>query len=277
MEFFHPHVPRFWIVFKYNTGMQIKQLTQHTSSGGQVEQVDEGHWRLTVPSGEPGRYRLAQMDDYHARRRPDFLWCPPLSLSFSARASGRNLPGTWGIGLWNDPFGFAVAQGAVRLLPALPNAAWFFFASEPNYLSFRDDVPAVGQLAGVFRTPHLPVWLFAPAVVLAPLLTLRPAARLLRRVASRLIAEDAVNLVLDPVAWHHYQLGWQADKVAFWVDDDLVFETPTSPRGPLGLVLWIDNQFAAWAPDGMLKYGTLANESAWIEIRGFETQELKVG
>jgi hypothetical protein len=33
----------------------------------------------------------------------------------------------------------------------------------------------------------------------------------------------------------------------------------------------MDNQYAAWGPDGRLKYGTLPNMSAWIEIR-----ELKI-
>jgi len=255
--------------------MEFEHLTPHTSPGAQVELKGEDGWRLTVPAGDACHYRMAQLDDYHTHRRADFLWQPSLSLSFSMRASGKNLPGTWGVGVWNDPFGFAVAQGAVRLLPALPNAAWFFFASEPNYLSFRSDTPAVGQLAGVFRAPRIPLWVFAPVILLAPLLALRPAARVLRRLASRLIAEDAAALALDPREWHRYRIDWEAKQVTFWVDGQPVFETPVSPRGPLGLVLWIDNQYAAWTPDGRLKYGTLANENQWIEIKEFMIGELK--
>ena len=262
----------FLIFFKYNTGMHFKDLFQIASPDAQVQTLSEGHWRLSIPAGRAGSYRVAQLDDYHNLRRTDFNWQQPLSFSCEIRASGQDLPGTWGVGLWNDPFGFGIAQGAVRLLPAFPNAAWFFFASEPNYLSFRDDVPAVGQLAGVFRSPKLPVWAFIPeGIVLAPLLLIPPAARWLRRLASNLIQEDAASLTLDPREWHHYQIDWGEDKVSFWVDGQTVFETDCLPNGPLGLVLWIDNQYAAWGPDGRLKYGTLQSQSAWIEIR-----ELKV-
>jgi hypothetical protein len=35
----------------------------------------------------------------------------------------------------------------------------------------------------------------------------------------------------------------------------------------MGLVLWIDNQYAAFPPDGKLRAGTLpALEEAWLEI-----------
>lgn len=254
--------------------MHSTEFFQIVSPGAQVEPLGENHWRLSIPggkdppSGEAGQYRVAQLDDYRTRRRRDFLWLPPLSFSCEMRASGRDLPGTWGVGLWNDPFGFGIAQGAVRLLPALPNTAWFFFASEPNYLSFRDDLPAVGQLAGVFRSPKLPLWIFVPVgIVLAPMLLIPAAAHWLRKIASHLIREDAARLMLDPQEWHHYQIDWAADQVRFLLDGEVMFETACVPQGPLGLVLWIDNQYAAWRPDGRLKYGTLENQSAWIEIR----------
>jgi len=50
------------------------------------------------------------------------------------------------------------------------------------------------------------------------------------------------------------------------VDGAEILRTPLAPRGPLGLVLWIDNQYAAWRPDGRLGFGTLANPAAWLEI-----------
>jgi hypothetical protein len=44
-------------------------------------------------------------------------------------------------------------------------------------------------------------------------------------------------------------------------------ETSVSPRPPLGLVIWIDNQYAAWHPDGKIGFGVLENtEPAWLEI-----------
>jgi hypothetical protein len=40
-----------------------------------------------------------------------------------------------------------------------------------------------------------------------------------------------------------------------------------SPHSPLGLVIWIDNQYAAFTPEGRLGFGALENpEPAWLEI-----------
>jgi hypothetical protein len=54
--------------------------------------------------------------------------------------------------------------------------------------------------------------------------------------------------------------------VEYAIDGEAVFESDASPQGPLGLVIWIDNQFAAWRPDGSLGAGALANPPAWMEI-----------
>lgn len=72
---------------------------------------------------------------------------------------------------------------------------------------------------------------------------------------------------IDPAQAHHYRLIWEQSQTQFWIDGKLAFHSQVSPSGPLGLVVWIDNQFAAWLPGGQLKYGTLENpEPAWIEI-----------
>jgi hypothetical protein len=85
--------------------------------------------------------------------------------------------------------------------------------------------------------------------------------------ASRVIGEDSVRLDLDVTDWHQYRLDWGSDTCRFQVDGSPCFETPVSPRGRLGLVIWIDNQYAALEPDGSLKYGTLeTSEPAWLEI-----------
>ena len=77
--------------------------------------------------------------------RREFSARPPLTFSLRARASSESIPGTWGFGLWNDPFGLSLGFGGNPFsLPALPNAIWFFHASPKNYLSFREDKPAQG-------------------------------------------------------------------------------------------------------------------------------------
>jgi len=55
------------------------------------------------------------------------------------------------------------------------------------------------------------------------------------------------------------------------VDNQTVLQTSMTPRGPLGLVIWIDNQFAAFRPDGRVGYGFLPMPTqAWIEIRSLQ-------
>jgi hypothetical protein len=241
-------------------------------NGGQVQPRGDSGWNLSIPPGAIGQYRWAQLDDYRPLRRSDFLWRPPVTLRLRARVNADRLPGTWGFGLWNDPFTMSLfVSGASRKLPALPQAAWFFYASPPNYLSFRNDKPANGLLAATFRSLPIPSLAFAPAAVLAPLLLLRPLARLARGAARRFIREDAALLSALPSEWHAYRLEWQSQAVTFWLDEQAVFRTPVSPRGPLGFVLWIDNQFAAFEPTGTLRFGSLPNNSPQtLEIEGLE-------
>ena len=247
---------------------QILDLKPTLTPGAQVTPLGDGTWHLEIPPGPKGHYRVAQMDDYGSSPRRSFPWKPPVQLSLRLRASANNLPGTWGIGLWNNPFGMAILKGAeVLRLPALPNAAWFFFASPPNFLSLRDDLPAQGMLAATFRSSRWPsslLWLTAPAL---PFLLFPGFARLLRQAGRRVVQQDATLLSLVPEEWHTYTLEWQPERVTFLLDGQRALETNVAPYGPLGLVLWVDNQFAALPPVGRPSFGTLANPSpACIEI-----------
>lgn len=242
------------------------------SPGSQVAPVSEGIWHLEMPAGERGKYRIAQLDDYSGTPRRQFAWQPPLTLSLRARASAEALPGTWGFGLWNDPFSLSLGiGGGTRRFPALPNTAWFFHASPPNYLSFRNDLPAQGFLAATFRSPKIPapiMALFTPSLIL---LTLPPTTRLLRRLVRVFIHQAATQVDSSSqflaVDWHTYQIGWNPKGAVFSVDGEIIFNTCIGPTGPLALVLWIDNQFAALPPNGRWSFGALPNPSpAWIEI-----------
>jgi hypothetical protein len=242
-------------------------LTPRHTPGARATPLPSGGWRLEIPAGPAGSYRLAQLDDYANLPRRSFPWQAPYNLSLRARASEASLPGTWGFGLWNDPFTLSLGFGGERRVPALPNTAWFFFASAPNYLSLRDDLPAQGRLAATFQSPRWPTALLAPAALALPLLALPPVARLMRRLGRRVVRQDAAALQADPTEWHTYRLEWGQSSVTFWVDGNLVLETGVAPLGPLGLVIWVDNQYAAWPPSGRLSYGTLENHlQAWIEI-----------
>jgi hypothetical protein len=233
-------------------------LKSRIAGGGIVEEASRGAWHLSLPAGDGKIYRWAQLDDTMGLPRADLLWKPPLRFHLRACLSAADPSGTWGFGLWNDPFSAGIGlSGMSRRLPALPNAAWFFFASPPNYLSLRDDLPADRLLAATFRSAQLPA---APLVLAAlglPLLTIPPAARLLRRLARRFVNQSATHLDLDATGWHDYEVAWRVESTEFFVDGASVHRTPISPIGPLGLVLWIDNQYAAFTPQGRLSFGNL--------------------
>ena len=94
-----------------------------------------------------------------------------------------------------------------------------------------------------------------------------------RKVLSRVIQEDGSELPdpINPVEWHSYRLEWSLNRVAWYVDDVEVFESVVSPNPPLGLVIWIDNQYASFTPEGKVGFGVLENpEPAWLEIEDLE-------
>jgi hypothetical protein len=248
------------------------ELRVNVTPGSQVIPLEEGGWRLEIPAGPKGRYRLAQLDDYTRQPRHSLPWTPPVTLKLRARLSAASLPGTWGFGLWNDPFALSLGVGgASRRFPALPNAAWFFYASAPNYLSFRDDKPAQGLLSAAFRSPAFPAPLLALGTPFGALLLWAPTARLMRRLLRLFINEDAASLDANPSEWHTYCLHWSGEHLSFELDEQPVFQTAVRPNPPLGLVLWIDNQYAALPPRGRLRIGYLPNpEPAWLEIAGLE-------
>lgn len=240
-------------------------LTPRLSRDANLENLPNG-WRFSIPTGPATHYRLSQLDDHPGLPRAAYPWGSPTTLSLRVRVSSKSTPGTWGFGLWNDPFGFSFGPGENFFRPpALPNTIWFFFASPKNYLSFRDDRPAQGFLAQVFRSPS-----FHPGLISAAL-TLPFAPRRTRRIVSRFIEEDAAAISVDVTQWHAYRLEWSPNRSAFQVDGAPVLESSISPRGPLGLVLWIDNQFAAFTPEGKLRWGLEENpHPEWLEIKDLD-------
>lgn len=260
-----------------------------------IHKTDKGYL-LKIPAGDSSAYRFAQIDDYAGLARKNF---PHHSLTFSLRAKTSAFPlaGTWGFGLWNDPFGMSLGFGGTPFrLPALPNAVWFFGASKENYLSFGGRVaasrraefieaetsgvsrpPANGFIAQSFRSPKFDLKLILAGLVF-------PFSRkLARKFLGKIIKEDAISLEsnglpfekqeqspalhsTDPTQWHSYKLEWNQNHITWYVDDAQVFESQVSPNPPLGLVIWIDNQFASFTPDGKIGFGVLENEEAWLEI-----------
>jgi len=238
----------------------------HTSEGASVVAIPGGY-RLSIPGTNSRQYRLAQLDDYSRLPRRKFPH-RSIRLRLKAKASANSLPGTWGFGLWNDPFGLNLGfTGSDIRLPALPNAAWFFHASSRNYLSFRDDKPAQGFLAQTFLSRAFD-WRLVRIAFNLPF-----RRKLARQLLSSVIQEDGKKIDIDPTNWQEYQLTWNSGNCVFHVNRQIILDTNISPKPPLGLVIWIDNQFAAFTPQGKLEFGIEAySEPAWLEIKDLEIE-----
>lgn len=235
------------------------RMTHDSSADFDLDQI----YRLSIPAGRKGKYRWAQFDDYLDKPRKKFEWKTPTSLSVEARCDNSNHLGTWGFGFWNDPFNTSLGvKGSVRRLPVLPNCAWFFFASHHNYLSFEDKLPAQGFLAATFSSPTIPSIFFAPTLPFLPLLISKHFAQCARRVLAGFVKQDALLIDIDVTQWHTFQIDWHAHQAQFLIDDQIILSTTISPKGKLGIVIWVDNQFAAFKPDGQISFGTLASQEA---------------
>jgi hypothetical protein len=247
----------------------VPALIARQGGGGWVTSLGPGAWRLSLTATSSSTYALAQLDDYLHLPRSRFRWQAPLQLNLEARASASDLPGTWGFGLWNDPFAMPLGvRGSARRWPALPNAVWFFYASPQNALTLYDGLPPNGFLAATFSSPTWPSLALLPVMPILAGLLWPPTARWLRRLLRYFIRQDARRLDHDVTTWHHYSIHWQPNHVRFSVDGNIVFETTIVPQGRLGLVIWIDNQYAAYTPQGQVRFGLEAMPPAWLEIRG---------
>ena len=247
--------------------MVNNSLQPHITKGANVTAIPGGY-RLAVPGITSRTYLLAQLDDYTKYSRANFPHRYS-SIRLEARVSSASLPGTWGFGLWNDPFGLNLGfTGSSMRLPALPNAAWFFYASSDNHLSFQDNKPANGYLAQCFRSPTFD-WRLAWIPFL--LLFHRKSAR---KMLSRIIQEDSALVELDVTQWQNYELEWGVEGTKFRANNNMVLASLISPRPPLGLVIWMDNQYAAFTPGGKIGIGVLDHPNpAWLEIRRLEIQD----
>ena len=71
-------------------GLNVGLESKHTANASVLP--TENGYRLTIPSGNQNRYRLAQLDDYAKFTRKRFPAQPPRTLSLRARASdGRSM------------------------------------------------------------------------------------------------------------------------------------------------------------------------------------------
>jgi hypothetical protein len=164
-----------------------------------------------------------------------------------------NIRGTAGFGFWNHPF--APNERGFRL----PRAVWFFFASPPNDIRLARDMPGAGWKAMTMDATRLLFLALLPTAPVGFLLMRVPALyRRLWPVGQRALGVSEQVLDAQLLAERHaYTLDWREDGVTFAVDGQTIHQTDCSPRGPLGFVAWVDNQYAIVTPQGRFGYGVV--------------------
>jgi hypothetical protein len=221
-------------------------------------------------------YADAQLDDTQNLPRARLRWRPPLRFSVRARTSIPAPLGTFGFGFWNDPFSLSLGMGgAARKLPSAPQCAWFFYGSPPLDLPLAEGVPGCGWKAATLRFRNIPVPVLAPAAFGGVLLASLPALRTRAfKFARRFYRAEERLLEIDPSQWHAYTIEWRAASVGFFVDGVEVLRSMHPPLPPLGLVLWIDNQYAVASPGKGFRFGVLElarEQSLELEAARIET------
>ena len=222
----------------------------------------EAAWRLSIPADSGRSYADAQLDDYHVLRggqvrRQPLTARPPLTLRLRARASPAEPAGTLGFGFWNDPF--TLSGGVLRA----PECVWFFHASPPSDMVLVDDVPGRGWKAASLRAPRVPALLLLPAAAAAAALTRLPGLGqpILTAARRRLRAREALLPAGSLADWHTYEIDWRPEAAVFRVDGRELLRAPDPPRGPLGSVIWIDNQYAIASRAGRFGFGLCASST----------------
>ena len=214
-------------------------------------------------------YSNAQIDDYQQLPRKKFPHHPPLTLTVRARFShpASELHGTAGFGFWNDPF----MMTGIRP-PTLPRAVWFFFASPPSNMPLAADVPGFGWKAATINALRPQFAALLPlAPVAVPLMNI-PALRWRLWKYGQRTANICEREISAPMTeWHTYAIRWQKNGIRFMIDGQPFLNCHCVIPGPLGFVMWLDNQFMVAVPWGRFRWGVLDTPAQWMEI-----QQLKI-
>ena len=221
--------------------------------------------RFAIDSASSRQYSDAQIDDYQGLPRRHFLWHAPLRLTVRVRFSHQagELRGTAGFGFWNDPFLMTGAR-----MPALPRAVWFFYSSQPSNMKLDLHTPGYGWKAATIDALRPTALLLAPVSPLAILLmNLRPLYRALWPPIQRALKINEAEIGANATEWHTYVIEWGTKRTRFSVDGGAILQDAPSARGPLGFVMWLDNQYMVVTPQGRMGWGLLdVPGRQWMEV-----------
>ena len=250
----------------------------HVAGSGQLE-INHKSLKFVTSCAASDSYANAQIDDYQGLPRRRFSWQHPLKLTVRARFShtAEEMRGTAGFGFWNDPL--LMTQ---KRLPALPRAIWFFYASAPSNMQLDIDAPGHGWKAASIDANSAAALAWAPlALPLVPLMNLAPFYRKIwPRIQRDLRIREAV-IPVDMRLWHTYLLHWGREYTRFSVQGEGEEASRTllvapSPRGPLGFVMWQDNQYLVVTPWGRIRWGLLGVPAhQWMEVDYLEIAPLE--
>jgi hypothetical protein len=234
----------------------LSPLWAITTAGNAHVRAEDGVLSFTDEPTPGNRYTNAQISDYDYT---DFemRWTPPLRLSVTARAMipSGGLMGTAGFGFWNHP----LSPSQKRRRPQLPRALWFFFAAPPSNMQLAAGVAGSGWKAATIDATTPRALALAPLALPVILLTRVPALnRALWPPVQRGLRISERLLDMSLLAERHtYAIEWRENGATFFVDDQIVHEAPAAPRGKMGFVAWIDNQYAIVTPQGKLGWGVV--------------------
>jgi hypothetical protein len=250
----------------------------HVVGAGRFEATGSS-LKFVTGNAASDRYSNSQIDDYQGLPRSRFAWYPPLRLTVRARFShaAEQLRGTAGFGFWNDPL--LMTQ---KRLPAMPRAVWFFYASAPSHMKFDIDAPGHGWKAASIDAQRGATLVWAPlAPLLVPLMNLGPVYSTCWPHIQRALRIREAVIPVDMTRWHTYVLHWGKEYSRFrLVGEGAGSSGPLlaapSPRGPLGFVMWQDNQYLALTPWGYIRWGLLDVPSRqWMEVDHVEISPLE--
>lgn len=250
-------------------------LTEFKIGDGALAFEKEG-LRLSIPANDGSRYHDAQIMDYAGLARADYPWQPTpdhairltVDASFSHRAA--DFRGTAGFGLWNQP----IMPG--QRWPRLPRAAWFFMAGQTCNMALAKGVPGMGWKAATLDATRLPFLALAPTAPLGVLLMRNRAIyKRLYPVGQWALGVAEALIELDTRTTHRYVMEWSQRALTFRVDDQLLMHSRIAPRGTLGFVAWVDNQYAVVTPQGALGFGlTGALNEQWMCLKSLRLEKV---
>ncbi len=247
-------------------------INDYTSGGGGATKTHGGDWHLEIKDAQSGQLSCSQLDDYRLLSSRDFPHRPPVKLSLWARFShpASRFSGTAGFGFWNDPF---MMSGRKKL--TLPVASWFFLAGKDCHMEMVDGQGGQGLKAATLNGWRLPFLFNLPLLPFQlPWMRSTRFRRWLWPKWKKWAAVEERTLELDLCAWQKYELEWLEHKTIFRINGVVVLTSAPAPKGPFGLVIWLDNQVLQLRPWGSLRYYRANIQNQWMEIRDLQVSSI---